>query len=227
MRKWLAGAAAALAGAVVAGTAGPAMAADSLATWFPHTVATATITPDKAAVVRFDGARLQVPVKTFAEPVTLAVEQGPLSAFRVPKGTRAVFDFALAVKTAKGAAAPFLKPVMFTWVNAAVTKAAVYNNVTPAGAVVPNPTGLKIAGHTLSHPIKTDAVGWVITVPAKTKSAALTKATAVVDAKAKTKSKEHGKTKKTAKRHTGTKHTKTSSKKHAKAKSHAAKSKKK
>jgi hypothetical protein len=164
---WRPVAALALAAGVTAFGAAATFAASGESTLYPEVVASAVVSPMHTTVVHFETATVTIQPGTFAEPVRFEVRQGPLSGFMVPSGQQAIFDFAFQVTTLSGAPVSFAKPVVFTLRDPMIQATSQYDNVNlTTGAITPNPKGLMIIGKTLSHPIATDAVGWVITSPA-------------------------------------------------------------
>jgi hypothetical protein len=162
-------AALALAAGVTAFGAAATFAASGASTLYPQVVASAVVSPMHPTIVHFETATVTIQPGTFSGPVRFEVLQGPLSGFMVPTGQQAIFDFAFRVTTLSGAPVPlsFTKPVVFTLRDPMIQATSQYDNVNLAtGAITPNPKGLMIVGKTLSHPIATDAVGWVITSPA-------------------------------------------------------------
>jgi len=165
---WRPVAALALAAGVTAFGAAATFAASSESTLYPQVVASAVVSPMHTTIIHFETATVTIEPGTFAEPVRFEVRQGPLSGFMVPSGQQPIFDFAFQVTTLSGAPVPlpFAKQVVFPLRDPMIQATSQYDNVNlTTGAITPNPKGLKIIGKTLSHPIGTDAVGWVITSP--------------------------------------------------------------
>jgi hypothetical protein len=140
----------------------------SLAALFPRVAAQVVVSPSHASVLHFGTATVKIAAGTFQGKVRFMVREGFLGSYRVPSGEKAIFDFAFQVTTLAGAPVPvpFQKPVLFSLRTPALSGQSVYYNVAPNGSLAVNPKGLSIRGKTLSHPINTDMVGWVITSPA-------------------------------------------------------------
>ncbi len=166
---WRPVAALALAAGVTAFGAAATFAASGESALYPEVVASAVVSPMHTTIIHFETATVTIQPGTFSGPVQFQVLQGPLSGFMVPSGQQAIFDFAFHVTTLSGApvSLPFAKPVVFTLRDPMIQATSQYDDVNlTTGAIAPNPTAPMIIGKTLSHPIATDAVGWVITSPA-------------------------------------------------------------
>ena len=135
---------------------------------FTTLMATKQITPGTATTVIAGPIIFQVPANAFTQPVTLKVLQGNPSDFqsKAPSGETAVLAFALSVTNAQGAfVAKFNNPITLTVKSDSITADSKYYNISPDGSFAPNPTGMKVQGGQLSHPIAADSVAWVITTP--------------------------------------------------------------
>jgi D-xylose transport system substrate-binding protein len=55
---------------------------------------------------------------------------------------------------------------MFTAKDSSIVSGSMYYNVTPDGAVTPNPTDMQVTDGELTHPVAGAGVGWLITAPA-------------------------------------------------------------
>ena len=126
------------------------------------------ITPGTATTIQAGPYTIQVPADAFTVPVTFTVLSADPASFagKVPAGEEPILAFAFMVKDAQGnLVVKFNNPVMFTANDSRIVAGSMYYNVTPAGGISPNPTGLQVSNGELSHPIAGAPVGWVITAP--------------------------------------------------------------
>ena len=126
------------------------------------------ITPGTATTIQAGPYTIQVPADAFTVPVTFTVLSADPASFagKVPAGEEPILAFAFMVKDAQGnLVVKFNNPVMFTAKDSRIVAGSMYYNVTPAGEISPNPTGLQVSNGELSHPIAGAPVGWVITAP--------------------------------------------------------------
>jgi hypothetical protein len=135
---------------------------------FPTVLAQQQITPGTATSIQAGPYTIQVPADAFTMPVTFTVLSADPTNFagKVPAGEEPILAFAFMVKDAQGnLVGKFNNPVMFTAKDSRIVAGSMYYNVTPAGEISPNPTGLQVSNGKLSHPIAGAPVGWVITAP--------------------------------------------------------------
>ena len=136
---------------------------------FPTVSATTAFTPGTAATVSANGISVSIPATAFNIPVTVELLQGPAQAFQsaLPSGQSFVADFALKVinPATQGLITTFDAPVVARIPASQINQKSEYLNVLATGAIAANPIAPSISGDILTHAIKADAVGWVITSP--------------------------------------------------------------
>jgi predicted lipoprotein with Yx(FWY)xxD motif len=138
---------------------------------FPDIIASQKITPGKETLLNVGPYTLQIPGNAFSNPVTLQVYAGNPAKWKskVPNGETPVLAFALGALDSQGQLiAKFNGKIELTAKDPAIVKGSKYYNVSSAGVLAANPTGMVVEPGVLVHPIGADGVGWLITSPTAT-----------------------------------------------------------
>ncbi|QQE80103.1 hypothetical protein [Alicyclobacillus sp. SO9] len=138
---------------------------------FPTVAASASIPANSSSstTLKVNGATFTIPAMFSTDPVKFEVLEGKLSNFtsNAPSGQMPVYDFAFKVMDTKTnmLVGKFSKPVKFSYTNSQLSSKSMYYNVSTTGTYSSNPKTMTITGHTMTHMIAGDPVGWVVTSP--------------------------------------------------------------
>jgi D-xylose transport system substrate-binding protein len=139
---------------------------------FQSTLAARDITPGSAATIKAGPFSIDVPADTFTNTVKFQVLTGDLARFidKAPSGEAPILDFAFNVLDTKTnqLVEDFNKPVTLTATDPGIAADSMYYDLGPDGTYGQNPTGMKVSGGQLIHPVGSAGVAWVITTPLPT-----------------------------------------------------------